>query len=97
MNPQLSLNPLWDYHQMVVYPFMVNALRAGTIVAVLAGVVGWFVVLRRQAFTAHTLAVVGFPGAAGAVLLGLSAVITVTRSPPPAGSASKSTTVHIMA
>ena len=52
---------------------MVNAFRAGAIVAVLAGVVGWFMVLRRQSFAGHTLALVGFPGAAGAVLVGVSA------------------------
>jgi len=55
------------------YPFMVNAFRAGTIAAVLGGVVGWFMVLRRQSFAGHTLAVVGFPGAAGATLLGIGA------------------------
>jgi zinc/manganese transport system permease protein len=54
------------------YPFMVNAYRAGSIAAVLGGVVGWFMVLRRQAFAGHTLAVVGFPGAAAATLLGVS-------------------------
>lgn len=58
---------------MFAYHFMVNAFRAGTVVAVVAGAVGWFMVLRRQAFAGHTLAVVGFPGAAGAVWLGLSA------------------------
>jgi len=52
---------------------MVNALRAGTIVAVAAGALGWFMVLRRQAFAGHTLAIVSFPGAAGAILLGVSA------------------------
>jgi zinc/manganese transport system permease protein len=52
-------------------PFMVNAFRAGTLVAVLAGVTGWFMVARRQTFAGHTLSVVGFPGAAGAVLLGV--------------------------
>src|SRR4051812_49599270 len=55
------------------FQFMVNAFRAGSIVAVLAGTVGWFMVLRRQTFAGHTLALIGFPGAAGAVLLGLSA------------------------
>ena len=39
-----------------------NALAGGAIVAVVAGVVGWFMVLRRQSFAGHTLAVVGFPG-----------------------------------
>jgi zinc/manganese transport system permease protein len=58
---------------MFEYPFMVNAFRAGTIVAVMAGVIGWFMVFRRQAFAGHTLALVGFPGAAGATWLGVSA------------------------
>jgi zinc/manganese transport system permease protein len=53
--------------------FMVNALEAGTVVAVVAGSVGWFMVLRRQTFAGHTLALVSFPGAAGAILLGVSA------------------------
>ena len=54
------------------YPFMINALRAGTIVAVMSGAMGWFMVLRRQTFAGHTLSLVGFPGAAGAILIGLS-------------------------
>jgi zinc/manganese transport system permease protein len=58
---------------MFRYPFMVNAFWAGTFVALTAAAVGWFMVLRRQAFAGHTLAIIGFPGAAGAVLLGLSA------------------------
>ena len=52
---------------------MVDASGAGTIVAVVAGPIGWFMVLRRQTFAGHTLAVVGFPGAAGAALIGVSA------------------------
>src|SRR5438105_10126069 len=51
---------------------MINALRAGTIVAVVSGAMGWFMVLRRQTFAGHTLSLVGFPGAAGAILVGLS-------------------------
>jgi len=58
--------------QLFSYPFMVNAFRAGTIVAVVSGAMGWFMVLRRQTFAGHTLSLVGFPGAAGAVLLGIS-------------------------
>jgi zinc/manganese transport system permease protein len=57
------------------YHFMVNAFRAGTVVAVVAGVAGWFMVLRAQSFAGHTLSVVGFPGAAGAVWLGASASV----------------------
>ncbi|MDB5179138.1 MAG: ABC-type transporter, integral rane subunit [Patescibacteria group bacterium] len=62
-----SLNQIFTYH------FMVNAFRAGTIVAIAAGIIGWFMVLRRQSFGGHTLAVVAFPGAAAATLLGVSA------------------------
>lgn len=57
--------------ELFSFPFMVNALIAGTAVAVLTGVAGWFVVLRGESFAAHTLAVIGFPGAAGAALIGV--------------------------
>jgi zinc/manganese transport system permease protein len=68
-----SWNLLDDIREMWSWPFMVNAYRAGTIVAILAAVIGWFMVLRRQTFAGHTLALVGFPGAAAAVWLGLAA------------------------
>jgi zinc/manganese transport system permease protein len=57
--------------QLFSYQFMQNAFLAGTTAAVLAGIVGYFVVLRGEAFAGHTLAIVGFPGAAGAILFGL--------------------------
>src|SRR5205814_7808566 len=72
-HPQLSWNLAQDVRQLFEFPFMVNAFRAGTIVAVIAACIGWFMVLRRQTFAGHTLALVGFPGAAGAVLVGVSA------------------------
>ncbi|MEO7262865.1 MAG: metal ABC transporter permease [Jatrophihabitantaceae bacterium] len=68
----LSWNLISDVEQLLSYHFMLNALRAGTIVAVLSGAIGYFMVLRRQSFAGHTLAVIGFPGAAGATWLGLS-------------------------
>ncbi len=71
----LSLDPRSDWTQLTTYPFMVQALQAGTIVAVIAGAVGWFMVLRRQTFAGHTLAVVAFPGAAAATLAGLAVTI----------------------
>lgn len=71
----LSWNLVTDFQNLFAYQFMVNAYRAGTIVAVLAGALGWFMVLRRQAFAGHTLSIVSFPGAAGAILAGISAVI----------------------
>jgi len=67
----LSWNPAEDLRELFEFPFMINALAAGTIVAVMAGVTGWFVVLRRQTFAGHTLSVIAFPGAAAASLLGL--------------------------
>jgi zinc/manganese transport system permease protein len=67
-----SRNPITDVQNIWQFQFMVNAFRAGAIVAVLAGVIGWYMVLRRQSFAGHTLAVVGFPGAAAALLLGVS-------------------------
>jgi zinc/manganese transport system permease protein len=62
-----------DFRQLFAFHFMVNAFRAGTIVAVPAALIGWFMALRRQTFAGHTLALVGFPGAAGAVWLGIGA------------------------
>ncbi len=56
---------------MFSLPYMQNALLVGTIVALLAGLVGVFVVLRGVSFAAHALAQMGFAGAAGAVLLGI--------------------------
>jgi len=74
-SPQPSLNPLRDLSQVLEYHFMVNALLAGSIVAVLAALVGWMMVLRRETFTGHTLAVMAFPGAATAALAGLPAAL----------------------
>lgn len=71
-DPQLTWNLIEDVRQLFEFPFMVNALRAGTVVALVAALMGWFMVLRRQTFAGHTLAVVSFPGAAAAILLGVS-------------------------
>lgn len=72
-------DPTWnlasDIAQLLSFHFMVNAFRAGAIVAVAAGAIGWFMVLRGQSFVGHSLAMVGFPGASGAVWLGLSASV----------------------
>ena len=56
---------------MFEYDFMVNAFAASGIVAVLSGIVGYFLVLRGQTFAGHALSHVGFTGATGAVLLGM--------------------------
>src|ERR1039458_3468748 len=67
-----SLNLWSDLQAMWQYDFMRHAFEAGTIVAIVAGVVGYFVVMRRLSFAAHALSHVGFAGAAGAVLVGLN-------------------------
>ena len=56
---------------MLAYDFMLNAFAAGAVVGLVAGVVGYFLVLRGQTFAGHALSHVGFTGATGAVLLGI--------------------------
>ncbi len=51
--------------------FMRNAFIGGTLVAIASGLIGYFVVIRRDAFAAHALAHIGFPGATFAVLAGI--------------------------
>ena len=55
--------------------FMMNAWAVATIVAPVAGVVGFFVVLRGSAFPAHAIPKGAFAGAAGAALLGVSTLL----------------------
>lgn len=66
----------WDLlrvvEELLRYPFMQHAFEAGTIVALVAGVIGYFVVLRGLSFAAHGLSHIGFAGATGGVLLGAS-------------------------
>ncbi len=60
-----------NWWPILTSPFMKNALAGGTIVALAAGLIGYFVVVRNTAFAAHALAHIGLPGATGAVLLGV--------------------------
>ncbi len=61
-----------DWLQTLGAPFMRNAFAGGVLVAVAGGLIGYFVVVRGGEFAAHALGHIGFPGATGAVLLGLS-------------------------
>src|SRR5262249_61867783 len=56
-------------------PFMMNAWITATIVAVVAGIVGYFVVLRGSAFPAHAIPKGAFAGAAYAALIGVSTLL----------------------
>lgn len=58
-------------------PFMINAWVAGTVVAVVAGVVGFFVVVRGSSFLAHSVPHGAFAGAAGAVMLGIDPLVGI--------------------
>lgn len=53
---------------------MQNAYEGGTLVAIVAGIVGYFVILRRSSFAAHSLSHIGFAGAAGAAVVGVNPV-----------------------
>jgi zinc/manganese transport system permease protein len=70
-----SWTPLSDASAILSWQFMRSAYEAGTVVALVSGVVGYFVVLRRTAFAAHALSDMGFPGAAGAALIGVNPVV----------------------
>jgi zinc/manganese transport system permease protein len=50
--------------------FMRHAFVGGSFVAIAAGLLGYFVITRQNAFAAHALAHIGFPGATGAILVG---------------------------
>jgi len=69
-----SFNIFSDLNVMLQYDFMLHAFQAGTIVAIVAGLIGYFIVLRRSSFAAHALSHIGFTGAAGAVLIGINPI-----------------------
>jgi len=59
---------------LLAYDFVQNAIAAGIVIAIVSGVVSRFVVARNMSFAVHALAELGFTGAAGFLLLGLSPV-----------------------
>jgi zinc/manganese transport system permease protein len=69
-----SPNIITDLQNISCYEFMRNAFETGTIIAIIAGVTGYFVVLRRSAFVAHAFSEIGFAGASGAILLGIAPI-----------------------
>jgi len=56
-------------HQFIQYAFL-----AGTLISIISAIVGYFVVLRAKAFAAESLSCVGFTGATGAAIIGLSSL-----------------------
>src|SRR5256714_5172868 len=64
-----------DVQELLRYAFMQHAYEAGTIVALSAGIIGYFVVLRGLSFAAHALSHIGFAGATGAVVAGATPIV----------------------
>jgi zinc/manganese transport system permease protein len=72
--PAFDWNLVTDMRAIWQFEFMRNAFEAGTIIAIVAGLIGYFVVLRRSSFATHALGHTGFSGAAAAVLVGVNPV-----------------------
>ncbi|TMD09036.1 MAG: metal ABC transporter permease [Chloroflexi bacterium] len=70
-----SWNPVDDLNQLFTFEFMRNAYLAGTAAALVAGVVGYFVVLRGLSFAGHSLSLMGFTGATGALVVGVHPLV----------------------
>ena len=71
MNPPLAAVAFQsNWFDILTSPFMQHALIGGSMVALAAGLLGYFVITRQNAFAAHALAHIGFPGATGAILVG---------------------------
>jgi zinc/manganese transport system permease protein len=67
-----SLNLVRDFQVMLSFDFMRAAFLAGTAVAIMAGVVGYFIVLRQQIFAGEQLSHVAFACVLGATLINLN-------------------------
>lgn len=70
--PPFSLNLWQDIQAMLQYDFMRQALLAGTVLSIVAGLVGYFVVLRHLAFAGESLSDVAFTGALGGAAFGIN-------------------------
>ena len=70
-----SFNVVDDVREILSYDFMRDAFAAGTCIALAAGLVGYFVVLRNQVFTSDTLGHAAFTGSLGGLLLGLNLLV----------------------
>src|SRR5947208_2329668 len=73
--PYFGWDVVRDVQELLRYAFMQHAYEAGTIVALSAGIIGYFVVLRGLSFAAHALSHIGFAGATGAVVAGATPIV----------------------
>lgn len=65
------MNPLAGLSHMLDHAFFQNALLAGTAVAFICGLVGFFVVLRTQVFAGDAMSHVAYTGAVAALAAGV--------------------------
>jgi zinc/manganese transport system permease protein len=63
--------------EMWQYDFIRHAMLAGSALAIVAGLIGYFVVARRLIFTSDVLSHVAFPGALIAIILGVNPLLGV--------------------
>src|SRR5256714_10508033 len=84
--PYFGWDAVRDVQELLRYAFMQHAYEAGTIVALSAGVIGYFVVLRGLSFAAHALSHIGFAGATGAVLAGATPIVGLLAFTMSAGA-----------
>src|SRR5437764_4427261 len=75
--PPFTLNLWQDIQTMLHYDFMRQGLLAGTILSIVAGLVGYFVVLRHQAFAGESLSDVAFAGALGGAAFGINPLVSL--------------------
>lgn len=75
--PPFSWNVIYDAEVMLRYDFMRNALLTGTAVALVAGLVGYFTLLRRLTFASDALSHLAFTGALGAAIIALNPLVGV--------------------
>jgi zinc/manganese transport system permease protein len=66
----LEYNPDWS--QLLNYPFVQNALLNIVLTSIICGLLSYFIILRKQVFYTHSIAHIGFPGAAICLILGFS-------------------------
>ncbi|GAA2530209.1 MULTISPECIES: hypothetical protein [Streptomyces] len=94
--------PAWPWHlsadlgEIWSYPFMVNALLADAAVAVLAGVIGWFMAMRLTARTSHAL-ILSAVLAVAEMWAGLGLSYAVPKLPPSFAIMAAATVVYAAA
>jgi zinc/manganese transport system permease protein len=79
------VNPLVGVQHMLEHGFLRHGLVAGTAIAAAAGLVGYFLVLRSQVFTADALSHVAFTGALAALTVGIDARVGLFVTTTAAG------------